>query len=117
MNVESLVSLVQSTGVPCVRDCWMSAPEGDAYAVVCLMGEIESFWADNRLQAQVLDCNVYLYSRDGQDEHAKKLQSVFAELEDEDLFYELKSRSYLQDVNMICWQWSVRITDWYGDAD
>lgn len=111
MTVEKLVELVQGTGIPCARDCWLTAPDGNAYSAVCLLGEVESFWADNRLQAQVLDCSVYLYTRDGQDVHAKLLQKAF-ETEEEDLFYELKSRSYLQDVNMICWQWSVRITDW-----
>lgn len=103
--LKDLIDALNASGIPFVRDAWVDAPAGD-YGVVETQGEPSALWADDQLVCQRINCNVYLYSRDGQDDNPIMINNV---LNNADVYFNLVSREYLYEVNMIRYTWHVTL--------
>lgn len=103
--LKDLLQALNESGIPFVRDAWVDAPAGD-YGVVETLGEPSSLWGDDRQIMQLINCNVYLYNRNGQDDNAIRINSI---LNNADVYFNLVNREYLYDVNMIRYTWHVTL--------
>lgn len=100
---DLITALNTNTNIPFTKDAWVEVDTSSDYGVVTATGAPMALWGDDRIQAQVMYFNVYLYSMDGSDETMTTIQN---ELDNFDIGYSLPAREYLQDINAIRWTWT-----------
>lgn len=104
--LEQLLTALNTSGIMFVRDALTKAPNAD-YGVVDY-ASVNSLWADDAMIEQFPTVAIWLYVRDGDTKTALIVQDIINRL-DFVLGWRLVSREYVQESNMIQWQWQARL--------
>ena len=104
--VDLLVSALNTLeGIAWTRDAWVNkAP--DNYGVVENDGAPVTYWADNRMLAQVFQVKVHAYVKGSRDDLAALVQAKLAENCDS---YTLSVQEYLYDIDRNHFTWNCQI--------
>lgn len=105
---EFVDRLTADSGVGFVRDAWIKAPSGD-YGVVDIVSA-SSLWADNMLIEQAPLLNVWLYTHSADNAIPDAVEAVMQSF-DGSMGWHVVGREYLDDVNLIRWQWQIRLEE------
>ena len=99
-----LNALNEIDGIEFALDAWLDKAPND-YGVVEMPGEQTALWADDKMVEQMFRATVHIYVHGGEFGWIEKVQNV---LQEQDAWYQMPVREYLDDIHMVHWSWNVR---------
>lgn len=106
MTILDLGERLNTTGIEFAHFAWNPAPSGDygTYAE----DDMPSFEANNRVAERTTHAYVNLFTRDDTWSQASKVEEVFNDLQDEEVFaWSVNTIQYENDTKIIHVEWEV----------
>ena len=100
------------SGIEFVLDAWLDKAPAD-YGVIEIPGEQAALWADDKMVEQMFRCVVHIYVHGGEFAWIQAVQNV---LQEQDVFYQMPVREYLDDIHMVHWSWNCQIYGPFTDG-